>query len=441
MSRILLLLFASTLAAQDYDAYVQSWARDGLFRGAVLVAKDGAPVFRKAYGMANSEWDIPNTPETRFRLGSITKQFTAAAILQLVEAGKLSVDDPVSKYYADAPAAWDKVTIYHLLTHTSGIPSYTGMADFFTTTKSRTRMTPVEIVKWTQDMPLEFAPGEKMKYNNTGYILLGHVIEKVTGGSYAAYLQKNIFGPAGMADSGYDLAEPLIKRRAAGYRPNGSNAPFLDMSLPYAAGSLYSTVDDLLKWSVALEGDRILKAESKAKMTTPFKNNYAFGLVIGKLAGHAVEHHGGGINGFNTHLIRFPAERVTVVTLANQEGPAADQIAQGLARMYFGEKLEPRPLRTEVKLPAKKLDALVGQYQLSPSMVLKVWRDGERMMTQATGQGQIPVVPVGEGRLYSKVVDAELEFEFDDAGKVKGLVVHQGGRKLPAPLISPSVAK
>lgn len=441
MSRILLLLFASTLAAQDYDAYVQSWARDGMFRGAVLVAKDGAPVFRKAYGLANSEWDIPNTLETRFRLGSVTKQFTAAAILQLVEAGKLSVDDPVSKYYADAPAAWEKITIYHLLTHTSGIPSYTGLPDFFTTAKSRTRMTPVEIVKLTQDMPLEFAPGEKMKYNNTGYILLGHVIERVTGGSYAAYLQKNIFEPAGMADSGYDLAEPLIKRRAAGYRPNGSNAPFLDMSLPYAAGSLYSTVDDLLKWSVALEGDKILKAESKAKMTTPFKNNYAFGLVIGKLAGHSVEHHGGGINGFNTHLIRFPAERVTVVTLANQEGPAADQIAQSLARMYFGEKLEPRPLRTEVKLPAEKLDALVGQYQLSPSMILKVWREGEQMLTQATGQGQVPVVPVGERRLYSKVVDAELEFEFDDSGKVKGLVVHQGGRKLPAPLINPPAAK
>jgi CubicO group peptidase (beta-lactamase class C family) len=398
----------------------------------VLVAKDGQPVFRRGYGLANSEWDIPNTPETKFRLGSITKQFTAASILQLVEAGKVSIDDPISKYYPDAPTAWEKVTIYHLLTHTSGIPSYTSLPDFFPTAKSRTRMTPAEIVKLTQDKPLEFAPGEKMLYDNTGYILLGIVIEKASGQPYAAYLDQHIFKPAGMADSGYDSAETLIKRRASGYLPNGTNAPFLEMTLPYAAGSLYSTVDDLLKWSIALEGDKLLKQGSKARMATPFKNNYAFGLVINKIAGKPVQAHGGGINGFNTHLIRFPEERVTIVTLANQNGPAADQIANGLARMYFGEKVEPRALRTEVKLPPEKLDALAGEYQLNPNMVLKIWREGDRMITQATNQGQLTVIAIGETRLYAKQPDAELEFQLDENGKAKSLTLHQNGQHIPA---------
>ena len=439
MIRLFALFVTSVLLAQDFsataEAYVQSWVRDGQFRGAVLVAKDGQPVFRQGYGMANSEWDIPNTPETKFRLGSITKQFTAAAILQLVEAGKLKLDDPVSLYYPGAPAAWEKVTVYHLLTHTSGIPSYTGLPSFFTSAQSRTRMTPAEIVKLTQDLPLEFAPGEKMKYDNSGYILLGVVIEKVGGLPYAEYVRKHLLLPAGMMDSGYDLSEPLIKRRASGYSPNGANAAFLDMSLPYAAGSLYSTVDDLLKWSVALEGEAILKAGSKAKMTTPFKNNYAFGLVIGTLAGKRIEQHGGRINGFTTHLIRFPEERVTVVTLANQEGPGANQISNGLARMYFGEKVEPRKLRTEVKLTVPKMDLLVGLFQLTPNMQMKIWRDGEQLLTQATGQGPIPVFALSETRLFAKVIDAEIEFELNEEGKSKGIIVHQGGRKMPAPRI------
>lgn len=438
MKYFLIFLVAHGLLAQDFaasaDAVVQSFVRDGLFRGSVLVAKDGQPVLRKGYGWANAEWEIPNSPETRFRLGSITKQFTAAAILQLAEAGKLKLEDPVSQYYAAAPAAWEKVTIYHLLTHSSGIPSYTGLPDFASKT-IRHRLTPEQIVRLTQEMPLEFVPGEGMKYNNTGYVLLGYVIEKVSGESYAAYLQKRIFGPAGMKDSGYDDTETVLKKRAAGYSPSGRNSAFIDMSLPYAAGSLYSTVDDLLKWNTALEGTQILTAESRAKMGTPFKNNYAFGLVIGKLGEHRMERHGGGIPGFNTHLIHFPAERVTVVTLANQEGPWADRIADQLARLYFGEKVTPRPLRTEVTLPAEKLDRLVGEYRLSEKMVLKVWREGTAMITQATGQGRLPVAVMGENKLYAAMPDAELEFEFDESGQVKSLVLHQGGRDTRAPKI------
>ena len=432
---ILSLLIASLAHAQDFaakaDAYVQSWVRDKQFRGVVLVAKDGQPVFRKAYGNANDEWDIPNSPETKFRLGSITKQFTAVAILQLAEKGKIKLEDPVKSYYPEAPAAWDKVTIHHLLNHTSGIPSYTDQPDFFPK-QSRDRRTPAEIVKLTQDKPLEFEPGEKFKYNNTGYILLGVVIEKVTGESYEAYVRKNIFDPLGMKDSGYDSHDAVIKKRATGYTPAGTNSAYLDMSLPYAAGSLYSTVDDLLKWEQAMYTEKLISKASFEKMTTPGKGDYGYGLVIRPLANRKTHGHGGGINGFNTMMFRFPEEKVTTIVFANQNGPAADQMASALSRMYFGEDIKPRSQLTGITLPPEKMDAVAGQYQLAPTFILKVWREGTKMMSQATGQPAVEIFAASESRFFLKVVEAQLEFQRDSDGKVTGLTLHQNGRAMPA---------
>ncbi|HZO57051.1 MAG TPA: serine hydrolase domain-containing protein, partial [Bryobacteraceae bacterium] len=302
-------LSAALVLAQDYaakaEAYVASWVRDGKFQGTVLVMKDGEPLLRKGYGQANREWGIPNSPDTKFRLGSITKQFTAASILQLSERGKLALDDPIAKHYPEAPAAWEKITIHQLLNHTSGIPSYTGLPEFFRK-QSMIARNPVEIVKLTQEMPLEFDPGAKFKYNNTGYVLLGHVIEKISGGSYDEYVRKNLLEPLGLKDTGYDWNTTVIARRASGYNPDGKLAPYLDMSLPHAAGSLYSTVDDLAKWSEGLESGKVVSKANYAKMTTPYLSEYGYGLVMQKFEGHDVVGHGGGINGFNTLLLRAP---------------------------------------------------------------------------------------------------------------------------------------
>ena len=429
---LLLLLCAVTAAAQDFEGYVQSWVRDGRFRGAVLVARNGEPVFRKAYGKANEEWDIANTPETKFRLGSITKQFTAACVMQLVEQNKLTLDDPISKYYPDAPPAWAKINVRHLLNHTSGIPSYTGLPGFMQK-RVRERMTPVEIVKLTQDMPLEFEPGSKFAYDNTGYILLGYLIDKLSGLSYADYVQRHIFDRLDMKDSGYDTAEAVIKRRASGYSPNGTNSPFIDMSLPYAAGSLYSTVDDLVKWDKGLYGGKVVKAESLAAMTSPGLSDYGFGLVIRNENGRKMIGHGGGINGFNTEMTRFPEQGVVAIVLSNQNTGATGQIAIGLARLAMGDDVKPRPLRTEIKLPAEKLDQLAGEYELRPGFSMKVWRDGERMMTQATGQGPAEIFAISDTRFFVKVVDAELEFERGSDGRATAMTLHQGGREIRAP--------
>jgi len=214
-----------------FDEYLSGAAKQG-FTGSALVAKGGKVVFSKGYGMANAEWDIPNTPQTKFRLGSITKQFTAASILLLQERGKLSVQDPVCKYIAECPKSWEPITIHHLLTHTSGIPSYT---DVKSPEEYRqlclTSVTPVGFVDSFKSKPLEFAVGEKMKYNNSGYFMLGYIIEKVSGQSYDAFLQENIFTPLKLANTGYDTHDRILKNRATGYSSKNNakvNSAYLD---------------------------------------------------------------------------------------------------------------------------------------------------------------------------------------------------------------------
>jgi D-alanyl-D-alanine carboxypeptidase len=320
------------------DALMAEFVRPDEFSGVVLIAKDGKPVFRKAYGLANREWNVPNVATGKFRIGSMTKAFTATAILQLQEAGKLSIDDPISKYYAAAPASWHAVTLRHLLTHTSGIPSYTDLPNFFAE-QSRLDRTPEEIIKLTQDAPLQFVPGSKFSYDNTGYIILGYVIEKVSGQTYADYVRQHILAPLGMKDSGYDVSETVLPQRAAGYAnsPSGvTNAPFLSMTLPFAAGSIYSTVDDLLTWDQALyAAGKPLGAASLKAMFTDNGHGYGFGWGIADLHGHRLITHAGGINGFVSEFERYPDDKLTVIVLSNYAGAPVGEIGTDLAAIYL----------------------------------------------------------------------------------------------------------
>src|SRR5690349_24034858 len=251
---ILAVLLTASCLAQDKTSTADVGRMEQLikayvpsrFMGSVLVAQDGKVLLDKGYGFANLEWQVPNTPTTKFRLGSITKQFTAASILLLEERGKLKVEDPVKKYMPDAPAAWDKITIFHVLTHTSGIPSFTGFPDYESTEAIPT--TPEKLVARFRDKPLEFEPGTKWNYSNSGYVLLGYLLEKISGQKYSDFVQQNIFTPLGMKDSGYDSSSTVIARRAAGYTQGKSgpvNAGFVHMSIPFSAGALYSTTENL----------------------------------------------------------------------------------------------------------------------------------------------------------------------------------------------------
>ncbi|SPF45053.1 Beta-lactamase (fragment) [Candidatus Sulfopaludibacter sp. SbA4] len=423
---------AALLHAQDFttraDKYINPLVEQNQFIGSVLVARDGKPIFRKGFGLADREWNIPNGPDTKFRLGSITKQFTATAILQLVEAGKLKTEDPVSKYYTDAPASWSKITIHNLLTHTSGIPSYTEIPGFFQK-QAMFDLTPAEIVKLTEDKPLDFEPGEKWKYDNSGYILLGYVIEKVSGQTYADYIRQHIFEPLGMHDTGYDNTKDILPHRASGYVYQGGrwqNAPYLAMTLPYAAGSLYSTVDDLLIWDQALYAGKPLTAASFEKMFTPYKNGYGYGWGIGKQFDHKQISHGGGINGFSTVISRFPDDKVTVIVLSNMQSPAVGRIGSALAGMVFG--IDP-VVHSEIKIESKLLDDYAGVYTLPPG-AFTIARDGDRLMGGPEGQRAQPLIPYDRDKFFVRAAETELEFRRDPQGKVIELVVRQNGDEI-----------
>lgn len=425
---------APRCVAPDYAAQAQEvlapYLEAKAFSGSILVAKDGVPVWRESFGAADREWDLANTADTKFRLGSITKQFTASAILQLVEQGKLSVDDPIAKYYAEAPAAWAKVTIKHLLTHTSGIPSYTAIPGFFDK-DARLPLTPDGIIKLTRDKPLDFEPGTKYAYDNTGYILLGYVIEKISGETYADYVTQHIFEPLGMKDTGYDVTGEILRHRASGYQGSKSgwkNADFLDMSLPYAAGSLYSTTGDLLIWDRALADGKILTPASRAAMFTDY-NRYGFGWRVDTVGGHERVGHGGGINGFSTGISRYPKDGVVAIVLANYNASPSNTIADNLAGLCLGVWQPPKA----IALPAATLDRYVGVYVLSPTFTMTITRQGEQLISQGTDQGPLPIYASAPGEFFAKTVNAKVSFIQTGDAPATALVLHQGGRDTTAP--------
>jgi len=372
---------------------------------------------------------VPNTTATKFRLGSITKQFTAASILLLEERGKLKIDDKVKAYLPDAPMAWDRITVFNLLTHTAGIPNFTAFADYGTIKLSaRTAEASVAAMR---DKTLDFGPGEKMSYSNSGYLVLGAIIEKVSGQSYEKFVADNIFTPLGMNDSGYDSNTALIKRRASGYirTPAGYvNAGYIHMSIPHAAGALYSTTGDLLKWEQALFAGKVVSKASLDRMITPFKNDYALGLTSALDKGRRVIAHGGGIDGFNTHLAYYPETRTVIVALSNVNGTAPGAIAAQLGAVMHGDMVTLSSERKEITLPAATLSKYVGAYELAPGTTMTVTIEGERLMAQLTGQGKLPIFPQSETLFFLKAVDAQIEFAAD-AGS---LVLHQNGRDTKA---------
>ncbi len=544
---LLLLPAGASPAPAPATAAGPAAAIDALLRGAfpgdrpgaaVIVVKDGRPLFRKAYGMADLELGVPLQPDMVFRLGSITKQFTAIAILMLAEEGKLALQDPIEKHLPGYPTQGHVITIEHLLTHTSGIQSYTDMPGWMTS-RIQNPMSVEELVDGFKKEPMQFAPGTRWAYNNSGYVLLGAIVEKASGSTYEAFVRERIFRPLGMASSYYDHTEPIIPKRAPGYAREGDqvrNARYLDTSQPYAAGSLASTVDDLARWDAALYGEALVKKASLEKAWTPYvlkdgkSTAYGYGWGISKLRGRRAIEHGGGIFGFSTYALRLPDDRVYVAVLCNSDSPSADpgylakriaalavgdpfpepipvtlppavlerhagvyRIADGASRTVTvengriyaqrsgGERLELRPSspteffyerslthlrfvvdasgrttemlmypegadeaqraprvadapaeRTAAKVDPALYDAYVGEYELAPGFVLTVTRDGDRLLTQATGQSQVEIFPSSETEYFLKVVDARITFVRGPGGKVDQLVLHQGGRDMPA---------
>ncbi len=347
---LVFVLAPATLAQPDLnqlDEVLMRYHEVGLLNGTVLAARGDEVLYEAAFGEANMEWDIPNTPDTRFRIASITKQFTAALILQLVEEGKLDLHAPISTYLPDYPEVQAGVTVHQLLNHTSGIPSYTSLPGFMQN-DVRDPYTPEEFLAFFADLDLEFEPGTQWSYNNSGYFLLGVLIEKATGLPYDKALQTYLFDPLGLDDSGYDHTQAIIERRAAGYERSGRRyrkATYLDASIPYAAGMMYSTVGDLHAWTMALHGGEVFEqAETLTAMTTPWMQDYGYGLGIADVPVGDAEvrmiRHSGGINGFNTQLWYLPNEDYTIAVLDNAGGEA-HTIADVIAHVLTGQPAPP----------------------------------------------------------------------------------------------------
>lgn len=366
--------------AEKIDALMSLFHEYGQFNGSVLVAEHGTVIYKKGFGYANFEWGIPNQPDTKFRLGSITKQFTSMLVLQLVRQGKLTLDGKITDYLPDYPSATGgKITIHHLLTHSSGIPNYTSYPKFYREL-SRQPSSPADFIKLFADSSLQFEPGSNYAYSNSGYFLLGVIIEKVTGKSYEQVLQEQIFTPLHMAHSGYDRSETILKNRAQGYEKAERgfvNASFIDMSLPFAAGALYSTVEDLYLWDQALYTDRLLPDETRNLLFTPHipTNGASYGYgwsigvsPIGRSADSArVIEHGGGINGFNTLISRIPSEKDLVVLLNNTGGARLEEMNRAIRGILYEKPYNnPRKSLTDTVVAAIEqsgIDAAMTLYR------------------------------------------------------------------------------
>lgn len=438
----LCLFFASQVSAQTVaapppsaqeiktkiDEYMNAAARVNHFTGSILVARDGKPVVSKGYGMGNIELNVPNTPQTVFRLGSVTKQFTGLAIVMLQERGKLNVNDSICKYFTDCPATWQPMTIKNLLTHTAGLANYTNFPDFSKIAGQPT--TVAEVIARFRDKPLEFAVGEKYAYSNSGYYLLGAIIEKVTGKSYADFLQENIFAPLGMKQTAYDDPLVIVKNRADGYGRKGDdfiNAASFEITNAYAAGALHSSTEDLLLWDQALYTEKLASRKSLDEAFTPLKSGYGYGWNIGKKFDRPVIAHGGSIYGFATHIARYPADRVTVIVLSNNEAAPAGEIANNLAAIVFGAAFEFPKERKEIQVAAQTLEKYVGDYELAPNLVLTVTLENGKLMGQAPTRPKFEIYAETETDFFVKAINAQITFVKEADGTVTKLIWRQGG--------------
>jgi CubicO group peptidase (beta-lactamase class C family) len=412
----------------------------------IAVLRGSDTLVMKGYGDASIEAHRPATASTVYRIGSITKQFTSSAIMRLAERGKLSIDDPMSKYLPDVPTHGRNITIRRLLNHTSGIHNYTSEPAW--RPRWAEEMSPRQVVSFVDHDSLDFTPGDAWSYSNTGYVLLGMIVEKASGQSYASYVQKEFFTPLGLKQTSYCTNNPTDPSFAAGYSAQGGNvkaAEFLSMTQPFSAGALCSTVRDLVIWQRALASGRVVSAQSFALMTTPDTLNagkrldYGFGLTVGTLGTHRSIGHGGGINGFTTSSIFFPNDSVNVVVFSNADrGP--DRLALNVARAVFGIPLVagPKPL-VAVTLPDADRDRLPGVYDLATpnggTFVIHVTVENGQVMSQADGpgQGKFPLVHVG-GMAFGAAFDPSLRVTFvSEGGKITKMKLEQGGGTMEGP--------
>jgi CubicO group peptidase (beta-lactamase class C family) len=407
----------------------------------IAVLRGADTVVLRGWGYADLENRVPATPQTVYRIGSLTKQFTALAILQLAEQGRLSLDDTLQRFVPSFPTPGRRITIRQLLTHTSGVPSYTSIGRAWQE-KMRLDLPHDSLLALVRDRVPDFAPGERFLYDNTGYYLLGMVIEAAAGQPYPQYLAQHLFAPLGLGATTYCDTRRVIADRAQGYQVDSTgvvNADFISMTQPFAAGSLCSSVRDLLTWQRALAADRLLRPGGYAAMSTPGRlsngtaTGYGFGLGTNALDGHRHIGHSGGINGFSAMLSAYPDDSLIVVVLANSEDANPGRIAQRIARAAFGIA---EAVVRDLAVSAAERARFAGTYRLSDALDIRVFAQGESVMAQATGQGAWRLLSQGGG-VFLASFDTAVRVVFEMAGdRAAALTLYQGAPRR-APRVTP----
>ncbi len=432
--------------------HLEKLTRDNLPGLAVLVARDGKIVFQGGFGFADLEKKISVTPETKFRIGSVTKQFTAAAILRLAEDGKLALTDKLEKFFPGFPRGGE-ITLHQLLTHTSGLHSYTSKPEFLA--RVSRPIAPAELIAWFRDDKADFAPGAGFLYNNSAYFLAGEIVAQVAGKSFAAFLQDTFFAPLGMRDTGILVNAAPPPGLARGYSvADGKAAPALDWDMSWAggAGALYSTVGDLHRWSEALFGGKILKAESFKRMTTAVQlppgvdgMSYGYGLVISPASRLPAFGHGGGLNGWSSDLLRLPGQACTLIALANAMPPVAGHDPAGITRTIAGKFLAAEiaklsPLKTDPQVDRKTFADFAGRYDYKTAVMTVTLADG-RLHAQLTGQPKAEIFPSAPDEFFWKVTDAQVVFLRNEKREVIAARHTQGGATFQAPRLAEAEVK
>lgn len=419
---LLLLLFPFAVSAQknftaQFDNYMNAQASVNDFSGTVLVARKGKVIYEKAFGLADRELNVKNNLQSKYQIGSITKQFTACGILLLAEEGKLNLNDKLNKYFPDFPKA-DSVTIHMLLNHTSGIKDYTDLAGFW-----KIAALPIEkdsMLALIKKQPYDFSPGTQWKYSSSGYFLLGYIIEKVTNKSYSDYVLNNIIKKAGLENTFVNRWDTILTNRAKGYEKNTigwKNATYISMEGPYSAGAIISTVEDLYKWNNALFSNKVIPATSFKKMTTVYSNNYGYGLNIDTFQHHIRIGHGGSIPGFFSYLGHFPKDSVVVVVLSNNESNS-EGIANALAAKVFEIPVVAPFKYVESKINLTLTDKYVGKYLIPSWGEIEIIKKSGKLYRHIAGS-EIELKPASNTLFfYGDGSDRQIEFKVDKSGKI-----------------------
>jgi len=429
---LLILTAAVAVRADKVDDYLKAEMLKQHIPGVSLaVVKDGKIIKAEGYGLANLELNVPARPETVFKIGSVSKQFISAGILLLIQEGKISLDDSISKFLEGTPETWKPITVRHLLTHTSGIVRE---APGFDPLKVQSD---ADVIKTAYSLPLRFAPGEKWEYCNVGYFSLAEIIRKVSGKPWGEYLSDALFKPLEMNSTRTTTMTDLVQDRANGY--GWREGKYVNAAIYLAlrpSGAFLSNVLDLAKWDAALYTERVLKQPSREQMWTAVKLNggttypYGFGWELDSVGGHRQIHHGGSLPGFRAELSRFVDDKLTVIVLTNSDNANPGTIALGVAEFYIPNLI---PTRTAVKIDPAILDAYVGQYQADPTAVLTVTREGDKLMAQqGSSSEKWEWLPESEVNFFAKGGNRRQTFSFvkDEKGQVTHLVILIEGREI-----------